>query len=112
MRLTTESQSHSRGGLRLMDFQIVDTRTAYHHLLAAPDAAARAAIFRSELMEPFAGLVNFFGGDDAAAFSQWGMQPEQFGAEGRPRMTTIVAALEQADAWSRAEGALEVGLAA
>ncbi len=61
-----------------MDFQIVDTQSAYRRLLDTPDAATRAAIYRQELIEPFAGLVQFFGGDGLAAFAQWGMRPEQF----------------------------------
>jgi uncharacterized protein YjaZ len=95
-----------------MDFQIVDTRAAYRRLLDAPDAATRAAIFRAELIEPFAGLVKYFGGDGPAAFAQWGMTPEQFGGEGRARMTAIVDALEQAEAWQRAAHALDQGRAA
>ncbi len=95
-----------------MDFQIVDTRAAYRRLLAAPDDATRAAIFQTELIEPFAGLVNFFGGDRLASFAQWGMKPEQYNDDGRARMTAIVDALEKADAWSRAVHALEQGRAA
>ncbi|CAG0936543.1 hypothetical protein TFLX_05424 [Thermoflexales bacterium] len=95
-----------------MDFQIVDTRAAFRRLLAAPDDATRAAIFQSELIEPFAGLVKFFGGDGPASFAQWGMKPEQYGDNGRARMTAIVTALEQAEAWTRAVQALEQGRAA
>jgi uncharacterized protein YjaZ len=40
------------------------------------------------------------------------MKPEQYGDDGRARMTAIVDALEQADAWSRAAHALEQGRAA
>jgi uncharacterized protein YjaZ len=61
-----------------MNFQIVDTESAYRHLLDAPDAAIREAIFRQKLIEPFIGLVQFFGGDGPATFAQWGMKPEQF----------------------------------
>jgi uncharacterized protein YjaZ len=95
-----------------MDFQIVDTRAAYRRLLAAPDAATRAAIFQAELIAPFTGLVKFFGGDGLASFAQWGMKPEQYNDDGRARMTAIVAALDQAAAWSRAARALEQGRAA
>lgn len=95
-----------------MDFQIVDTRAAYRRLLAAPDDATRTALFQAELIEPFAGLVKFFGGEGLASFAQWGMKPEQYGDVGRARMTAILDVLEQAEAWSRAVRALEQGRAA
>lgn len=95
-----------------MNFQIVDTESAYRRLLAAPDAAARQDIFGRELVQPFSGLVRFFGGDGPAIFAQWGMRPEQFAQEHRDRMAAVLDALVAADAWGRAARALERGRAA
>lgn len=92
-----------------MDFQIVDTETAYRRLLNAPDAATREAIFRQELIEPFNGLVQFFGGDGPAAFAQWGMRPDQFAEDTREQMAALIDALAAANAWNRAVQALETG---
>ncbi|MBZ0277481.1 MAG: DUF2268 domain-containing protein [Anaerolineae bacterium] len=96
-----------------MHFQIVDTETAYHHLLAAPDAAARESIFRQELVAPFDGLIQTFGGGDGLTmFRQWKMSPEWFSAENREYLTGILATLARADAWKRAAASLEKGWAA
>ncbi len=95
-----------------MKFQIVDTESAYHRLLAAPDAAARQTIFCDELIKPCRGLVQFFGGDDLAAFRQWGMWPEQFAGENREQMARNVETLAAHDAWNKAAQALEDGRSA
>ncbi len=96
-----------------MHFQIVDTEAAYRRLLEAPDAAAREAIFRAELVAPFEGLVRAFGGGDGLeAFARWGMSPEQFAGEQRGRMAAAVDALAAHDAWGRCAAALERGWAA
>lgn len=95
-----------------MEFQVVDTASAYHRLLDTPDAATREAIYRQELVEPFAGLVQFFGGDGLASFAQWGMRPEQFAEEQREEMRALIDALAAANAWGRAVQALERGWAA
>jgi uncharacterized protein YjaZ len=92
-----------------MHFQIVDTESAYRRLLDAPDAAAREAIFREELIEPFMGLVRIFGGDEMAVFAQWGMAPDQFAGESRDEMAALIDALAEAEAWTRAEEALNEG---
>ncbi len=90
-----------------MHFHILDTESTYRRLLAAPDAAAREAIFRAELIEPFQGLVNIMGGGDGlAAFAQWGMSPEQFADAS---LAPSLDALASADAWARAARALEMG---
>ncbi len=94
-----------------MKFNIIDTQSAYQRLLDAPDAAAREAIFRAELIAPYAGLVEVFGGGDGlAAFAQWRMSPEQF--TNRERMTRILDKLAAADAWEKAANAVEDGHAA
>ena len=92
-----------------MQFDIVDTESAYRRLLKAPDAAAREAIFREGLVEPFMGLVKVFGGDGMAVFAQWGMTPDQFAGDQREEMAALVEALAEADAWARAEEALDEG---
>ena len=95
-----------------MQFQIVDTEHAYRRLLAAPDAAARERIFSEELIAPFSGLVQFFGGDGMATFAAWGMSPEQFAGDRREQMAEIVETLAAHDAWNKAAQALEDGRAA
>ena len=94
-----------------MNFCIVDTESAYRRLLDAPDAATRESIFQQELVAPFSGLIQFFGGDGPVTFAQWGMNPEQYAPDRRERMTAIVDALAAADAWNRAVQALEKGRA-
>lgn len=96
-----------------MIFTVVDTESAYRRLLDAPDAAAREAIFRAELVAPFEGLVQAFGGGDALAmFKQWGMSPEQFAEDNHARMAATLDTLAGYDAWSKAIQALEEGRAA
>jgi uncharacterized protein YjaZ len=96
-----------------MEFTIIDTEAAYRRMLAAPDAAAQAAIFRDELAAPFAGLARIFGGEDpVASFAQWGMRAEQIGGAGRAQAEAKLAALAEADAWGRAARALERARAA
>lgn len=95
-----------------MQFEIVDTESAYRCLLDAPDAAAREVIYRQELIEPVAGLVQYFGGDGLAAFAQWGMNPEQFAPDRRDGMRALIDALAAAHAWDRSVLALERGRAA
>jgi uncharacterized protein YjaZ len=95
-----------------VEFVIVDTLPAYQRLLDAPDAAAREAIFLRELVEPFQGLVNFFGGDGLKVFASWNMSPDQFAGDSRPKMQALINALAAADAPARAVSALEQGRAA
>jgi uncharacterized protein YjaZ len=95
-----------------MQFHVVDTEVAYRHLLAAPDADARKAIFREELIAPFQGLVQIFGGDGLAVFKGWGMAPEQFTEPARVRMADAIEALAVHHAWARAAKALQDGRAA
>jgi uncharacterized protein YjaZ len=95
-----------------MQFQIVDTESAYRRLLAAPDAGTRETIFRDELIAPFSGLVQLFGGDGLAAFAGWGMSPDQFADDQREHVAAIIETLAAHDAWTRAAQALEDGRAA
>jgi uncharacterized protein YjaZ len=93
-------------------FHIVDTESTYRRLLDEPEAAARTAIFQQQLVSPFAGLAQFFGGDGLATFAQWGMSPEAFTGAQRGAMAALIEALAAADAWERAAQALKTGWAA
>ena len=96
-----------------MNFTIVDSQSAYRKMLAAPDAAAREAVFCEELVKPFAGLVQCMGGSDPLAmFRQWNMSPEQFAGEQGQQMTHNLDALVAAEAWTKATQALTDGAAA
>jgi len=92
-----------------MHFDILDIESIYRRLLAAPDDAAREAIFDAELVAPFDGLARMMGGGGRATFAQWGMKPEQFGGALRSQMATYVDALAGANAWGRFAEALERG---
>lgn len=93
-----------------MNFTIIDTQSSYRRLLAAQDAAAREAIFYAELVAPFAGLIQKFGGGDGvSAFKMWGMSPDQFAPDNREKMTAILDQLAAADAWNRAARSLDKG---
>jgi uncharacterized protein YjaZ len=95
-----------------MQFQIIDTEQAYRRLLSAPDGAARERIFCQELIAPFSGLVQFFGGDGMATFAAWGMSPDQFAGDRREQIAEIIETLAAHDAWNKAAQALEDGWAA
>lgn len=96
-----------------MQFKIINTETIYRRLLAEPDAAAREAIFHDELVAPFRGMVNVFGGGDGLAmFRMWGMSPEHFAGEKRAWMEETVNRLAAADAWTQTAQALDEGYAA
>ncbi len=45
-----------------MHVNFIDTKRTYERILAAPDAAARAAIFRDEIIAPFEPVTQVFGG--------------------------------------------------
>ncbi|MBZ0287597.1 MAG: DUF2268 domain-containing protein, partial [Anaerolineae bacterium] len=98
-----------------MEFNTLDTEATYRRLLETPDAETRADIFRRELVEPFRGIVDIFGGaggDGLAQFGMWGMSPEQYAGDKREHMRGVLDALAQADAWNRAARALHEGYAA
>ncbi len=93
-----------------MKFNVINTEAAYRRLLNEPDAEKREAIFREELIAPFQGLVNRFGGGDGmAAFKQWMMSPDMFAGENHAWMTQMVDAMAEADAWNQAAQALNEG---
>ncbi len=93
-----------------MKFIIINTEAAYRRMLDETDTDKREAIFRRELVEPFIGLVQTFGGNDGMAqFAQWGMTPKRFEGSGRDTMAAIIEGLAKGDAWNRAAGSLEKG---
>jgi uncharacterized protein YjaZ len=96
-----------------MKFNIVDTESIYRRLLAEADGETRESIFRTELVEPFMGLVKTFGMPDGmAAFKQWGTSPDLFDSNRKKRTAHILDALKQANAWQRAQNSLDRGYAA
>lgn len=91
-----------------MQFTTVDTQSTYARMLAAPDAAAREAIFLSEIATPFAGMMRVFGGGDPLPmFEQWGMSPEHFGGSKRASFESSLGILTANDAWTQAADALD-----
>jgi uncharacterized protein YjaZ len=96
-----------------MQFNIIDSELIYRRLLDAPDAAAREAIFRADLIAPFAGLIQVFGGTDGLVqFAQWGMSPDLFDGDHRAATAAVLDTLAAHDAWNRAARALQDGRAA
>src|SRR5262245_47956301 len=96
-----------------MKFTIVNTEVAYRRMLDTTDSTERKAIFHRELVEPFMGIVQAFGGNDGMAqFTQWGMSPQRFQGDERDKMAAIIEGLAKGDAWNRAAGSLEKGYAA
>lgn len=93
-----------------MNFHNLDVESIYRRLLDTSDADERAAIFRQELVEPFAGLVQVFGGGDPVqSFAMWGMTLGQFEGKNATNMRQTVDILAANQAWSRAAKSLEKG---
>lgn len=92
-----------------MRFQIVDALSTYRRLLAEDDTATREAIYRQEIVEPFAGLARRFGGEPMAMFAQWGMPPTLFDEPRRAATRAVIDGLAGANGWQRAADALARG---
>ncbi len=91
-----------------MHIQLIEAQSAYRRLLAEPDADQRAAIYRAELIAPFQGLVNFFGGGDGLTqFAQWNMAVDLFGGERHAWAQTLFDQLSAHDAWGQFAQALD-----
>jgi uncharacterized protein YjaZ len=91
-----------------MNFNIIDTQAIYTRLLDTPDAATREAIFRDELIAPFAGLANVYGGSDPVQmFAQWGISADQFSDERRAQTRAVIDGLAAANGWERATASLK-----
>jgi len=97
-----------------MKLHTIDTESIYRRLLAAPDAEERENIYRRDLLVPFEGMMQVFGGGDPLALAKlWTLYtPEDFASEARPIIEELVGQLAIADAWHRSTAALEKGLAA
>jgi uncharacterized protein YjaZ len=90
-----------------MEFNVLDTESIYRRLLDAPDTAEREAIFRRELVEPFAGLVELFGGGDGLShFALWGMTPDYYAPENHALLARLDS-FRAARAWERTSQALD-----
>jgi uncharacterized protein YjaZ len=90
-----------------MQFNVIDTDSAYRRMLAEPDPAAREQIFRDELVKPFEGIVKVFGGGDPVAmFSQWVYGPDSVSSEA-DTIRSILDRLAAYDAQNKAVQALE-----
>lgn len=95
-----------------MQVNSLDVEAIYRKLLDTADETAREQIFKDRLITPFEGLVNVFGGDGLSAYQMWGMTPRQFAPENRAHTLAAIDALSAANAWGRAESALQRGIAA
>jgi uncharacterized protein YjaZ len=93
-----------------MNFHILDTYAIYQRLLATEDAATRESIFRQELIAPFQGVIDLFGGGDSlTAFRNWGMWPDQYTGDAGRSMAALIDTLAAHQAWDRAAQALHKG---
>lgn len=91
-----------------MNLVTLDTEALYRRLLAEQDPAAREALYREELLAPFAGMFSVFGGGDPVALAKgWTLYtPDDFADGARPAITALVDRLAAADAWGRTTAAL------
>jgi uncharacterized protein YjaZ len=91
-----------------MKFTIIDTHAAYRHIVASDDKAAQEAIFRDELIAPFAEMAARFGSNDPiAAFAQWGIRLEQLLGEQQDQVVAKLDALAEANAFGRGAQAIK-----
>lgn len=92
-----------------MQFSVIDTQTILRRLLDEPDATARTAIYQDELIAPYRGLIDIFGGGEGwTQFKQWAMfLPEDFGNGERAKIESIMARLNAFDAQRKMSDALE-----
>ena len=86
-----------------MHTNIVDTHAIYTRLLAEPDAATREQILRDDLLAPFNGLFQIFGGaDPVQMLRQWHMYgPEDFVSDQRETIRTLLDQLAAVGAWEQ-----------
>ena len=97
-----------------MHVNFIDTHSTYTRMIAAPDAAAREAIFRAEIVAPFEPVTQVFGGgsDPLATFAQWGMRLDLFEGERRDRSAAVIEQLAANQAWQKTAAALDDARAA
>lgn len=90
-----------------MNFHIIDTESIYRRLLAANTDAEREAAFQ-DLLTPYEGLIQIFGGDAMQSMRQWAIyMPEDYANGKREIITQQVNKLAAASAWELATEALE-----
>lgn len=94
-----------------MNFNIIDTQSAYRRLLNEHHSGTRETIFREELVAPYTRLVEIFGRgiDSLAMFQQWGMTLAQFEEANREKTCVLIETLAAHDAWNKFAQALEEG---
>lgn len=95
-----------------MQFSIIKTLATYKKLLDTNDTDTQEMVFKRDLIQPFQGLADLFGGDGLAVFASWGMSLALFNEPKRPQTSALIDALEKADAVPRMLQALERGRAA
>ena len=83
-----------------MNMEIVDTLAIYRQLLATSDATEREALYRTELLEPFAGMFRMMGGSDALEMARgWALYgPDDFAGDARPKIEEMLDRLTDTDA--------------
>lgn len=90
-----------------MKFNVMNAESIYRRLLAETDTAQREAIYRSEIIAPFEGLLGVFGGGDGLErFAQWGMPLSLFEGERHAHTAALVDALAAHGAWDQFAQAL------
>ncbi len=92
-----------------MKFNIINTEAIYRRMLAEPDESRRASIFRNELIAPYEGLIQTFGGGEGMAmFRQWAIYtPDMLADGGREALVAVLDRLAAHDAWNQAISALD-----
>lgn len=92
-----------------MKINYINTEPIYRRLLGEPDAAKREEIFRQELIAPYEGLVNTFGGGDGLKqFAQWSLYtPEAFSKDNRETIVSLLDTMSSHKAWQKTVQALE-----
>jgi uncharacterized protein YjaZ len=97
----------------LMKLQIIDVESIYRRLLNSASMQEREAIYRQELLAPFAGMMRIMGGGDPLVQAKmWTLYtPEDFDGEQRPIIAEMVRRLSDDGAWQRSAAALERGVA-
>ncbi|MBI3659166.1 hypothetical protein HY230_01675 [Candidatus Acetothermia bacterium] len=92
-----------------MKINYINTELIYRRLLGEPDTAKREAIFRQELIVPYEGVVNTFGGGDGLKqFAQWALYtPEAFSDGHRETIVSLLDTMSAHKAWQKTEQALK-----
>ncbi|MBI1742878.1 hypothetical protein HYR54_07395 [Candidatus Acetothermia bacterium] len=92
-----------------MKINYINTELIYRRLLAESNTAKREAIFRQELIAPYEGVVNTFGGGDGLTqFAQWALYtPEAFSDGHRETIVSLLDTMSAHKAWQKTEQALK-----